>query len=90
MRFKTYHTSVPTVLGQIQAARRRGYELRDIGLVPGTKSLSAWIRGPDGEPAAAITISAVRHRLNPRREAEVAETLVDAAHAVERAISAAK
>jgi DNA-binding IclR family transcriptional regulator len=90
VRLKTYRTSVPAVLGQIQAARRRGYELRDIGLVPGTKSLSAWIRGPDGEPAAAVTISAVRHRLNPRREAEVAETLVDAAHAVERAISAAK
>lgn len=90
VRFKSYRTGAPAVLGQIQAARRRGYELRDIGLVPGTKSLSAWIRGPDGEPAAAITISAVRHRLNPRREPEVAETLLDAAHAVERAISAAK
>ncbi len=90
VRFEAYRTSLPAVLGQIQAARRRGYELRDIGLVPGTKSLSAWIRGPDGAPAAAITISAVRHRLNPRREAEVAETLLDAAHTVERAIAAAK
>ncbi len=90
VRFEAYRTSLPAVLGQIQAARRRGYELRDIGLVPGTKSLSAWIRGPDGAPAAAITISAVRHRLNPRREAEVADTLLDAAHTVERAISAAK
>jgi len=32
----------------------------------------------------------VRHRLNPRREPEVAETLLDAAQAVERAISTAK
>jgi DNA-binding IclR family transcriptional regulator len=85
VRFKAYRTSAPAVLGQIQAARRRGYQLRDIGLVAGTKSLSAWIRGPDGEPAAALTISAVRHRLNPAREAEVAEVLRDAAHAIERA-----
>lgn len=90
VRFKSYRTGMPAVLRQIQAARRRGYELRDIGLVPGTKSVSAWIRGPDGAPAAAITISAVRHRLNPQREAEVAEALLDAAHAVERAISATK
>lgn len=90
VRFEPYRTSVPAVLGGIQAARRRGYELRDIGLVPGTKSLSAWIRAADGQPAAAITISAVRHRLNPRREADVAETLLDAARAVERAISTAK
>ena len=55
-------------------------------LGPGT---SDWPH-PDGAPAAAITISAVRHRLNPRREAEVADTLLDAAHTVERAIAAAK
>src|SRR5207302_9578777 len=43
-RFKAYRTDTATVLGQIQAARRKGYSLRDIGLVQGTKSLSAWIR----------------------------------------------
>jgi DNA-binding IclR family transcriptional regulator len=90
VRFEAYRTTMPTVLGQIQAARRRGYGLRDIGLVQGTKSLSAWIRGPDGQPAAAITLSTIRNRLNPRRESEVAEALIGAAHAVERAISPAK
>jgi len=86
-RFKAYRTDTPTVLGQVQAARRKGYSLRDVGLVQGTKSLSAWIRSPDGEPAAAITLSAVRNRLSPRREAEAANALITAAQAIEAAIS---
>jgi DNA-binding IclR family transcriptional regulator len=49
VRFEAYRTNIVTVLGQVQAARRRGYNLRDIGLVKGTKSLSAWIRSPDGQ-----------------------------------------
>ena len=84
-RFKAYRTDVPTVLGQIQLARRRGYNLRDVGLVQGTKSLSAWIRSPDGQPAAAITLSAMRNRLSPRRASEVAEVLVATARAIEAA-----
>jgi DNA-binding IclR family transcriptional regulator len=87
VRFEAYRTNIATVLGQVQAARRRGYNLRDIGLVKGTKSLSVWIRSPDGQPAAAITLSTVRSRLNPRREAEVADVLLAAAHAVEVAIA---
>jgi DNA-binding IclR family transcriptional regulator len=86
-RFKAYRSDTPTVLGQVQAARRKGYSLRDVGLVQGTKSLSAWIRSPDGEPAAAITLSAVRNRLSPRREAEAANALITAAQAIEAAIS---
>jgi DNA-binding IclR family transcriptional regulator len=87
VRFAAYRTNASTILNQIAAARRKGYGLRDIGLVPGTKSMSAWIRGPDGDPAAAITISAIRSRLNPRRESEVAEILVKAASSIEAAIS---
>jgi DNA-binding IclR family transcriptional regulator len=73
------------VLGQIQLARRRGYNLRDVGLVQGTKSLSTWIRTPDGEPAAAITLSAVRNRLSPSRAIEVADVLLATSHAIEAA-----
>ena len=58
-RFGPYRTDAATVLGQVQLARRTGYFLRDVGLVQGTKSLSAWIRTPDGQPAAAITLSAI-------------------------------
>jgi DNA-binding IclR family transcriptional regulator len=75
------------VLGQTRLARRRGYNLRDVGLVQGTKSLSAWIRGPDGQPAAAMTLSAVRNRLSPRRAIEVSDVLIAAAHGIERTIS---
>ena len=85
-RFKAYRTDAPTVISQIQLARRRGYNLRDVGLVQGTKSLSAWIRTPDGQPAGAITLSAIRNRLSPRRAIEVADFLVAAARSIEAAL----
>jgi DNA-binding IclR family transcriptional regulator len=53
--------------------------------VQGTKSLSVWIRTPDGQPAAAITLSSIRNRLSPRRAIEVADMLVAAARAIEMA-----
>jgi DNA-binding IclR family transcriptional regulator len=82
-RFEPYRTDVATVMGQITTARRRGYNMREIGLVQGTKSISTWIRTSDGHPAAAITVSAVRMRLGPRREQEVAEILLKAAYEIE-------
>jgi DNA-binding IclR family transcriptional regulator len=87
-RFGPYRADAATVIGQIQLARRTGYYLRDIGLVQGTKALSAWIRTPDGQPAAAITLTAIRNRLNPRRAIEVADVLVAAARAIEGATPA--
>ena len=88
VRFESYRIDVPAVLAQIRAARARGYNLRDVGLVSGTKSLSASIKSPDGQSIAALTLSAVRRRLNPRREAEVAEVLLAAVREVEAAIAA--
>jgi DNA-binding IclR family transcriptional regulator len=88
VRFGPYRTNPTMVLGQIADARRRGYGVRDIGLVQGTKSISAWIRSPDGQPAAAITITAIRHRLNHRREGEVGDILVQAAKSIEHRIVA--
>ncbi|WP_407151680.1 IclR family transcriptional regulator [Bradyrhizobium sp. ORS 86] len=88
VRFKPYRTSASAVLEQISAARRRGYNLREVGLVQGTKSISTWIKTPDGRPAAAITVSAVRVRLGPRREQEVAEILLQAARTIEQEIRA--
>jgi DNA-binding IclR family transcriptional regulator len=54
--------------------------------VQGTKSISTWIKTPDGRPAAAMTVSAVRTRLGPRREQEVAEILLREARIIEQAI----
>ncbi|MFH0299300.1 IclR family transcriptional regulator [Bradyrhizobium sp. 31Argb] len=86
VRFAGYRTSVATVLSQIALAKRRGYNLREAGLVQGTKSLSTWIKTPDRRPAAAITVSAVRTRFGPRREQEVAEILLETALAIEKKI----
>jgi DNA-binding IclR family transcriptional regulator len=85
-RLEAYRTDAATVLGQVTAARRLGYGMREIGLVQGTKSISTWIKTPDGRPAAAMTVSAVRTRLGPRREQEVAEILLREARAIEQAI----
>jgi len=85
-RFGAYQTDAATVMGQIITARKRGYNMREIGLVQGTKSISTWIKTPDGQPAAAITVSAVRTRLGPRREQEVAEILLREARIIEQAI----
>ncbi|MDE5444719.1 helix-turn-helix domain-containing protein [Bradyrhizobium sp. CSA207] len=85
-RFEAYRTDAATVLSQIAMARRRGYNMREIGLVQGTKSISTWIKTPDGQPAAAMTVSAVRTRLGPRREQEVAEILLREARSIEEAI----
>ncbi len=85
-RFASYRTTAATVLARVAAAQRRGYNLREVGLVPGTKSISTWIKTPDGRPAAAITISAVRRRLGPRREPELADILLDAARSIEQRI----
>ena len=85
-RFAGYRTDRQAVLSEIADARRRGYGVREVGLVQGTKSISTWIKTADGAPAAALTISAVRTRLGPRREQEVVETLLKAAHEVEQKI----
>jgi DNA-binding IclR family transcriptional regulator len=87
-RLAAYRTDASSVLAQIAAARRRGYYLREIGLVQGTKSISTWIRTQDHRPVAAITVSAVRMRLGPRREGELAEILLDAARTIGQAIRA--
>jgi DNA-binding IclR family transcriptional regulator len=85
-RFEAYQTDVAAVMSQVTAARKRGYNMREIGLVQGTKSISTWIKTPDGQPAAAMTVSAVRTRLGPRREQEVVEILLREARIIEQAI----
>jgi DNA-binding IclR family transcriptional regulator len=85
-RFAAYRTKAPAVLTEVAAARRRGFCLREVGLVQGTKSMSTWIKTRDYRPVAAITVSAVRTRLGPRRETELAEQLQAAARTIEQTI----
>lgn len=86
VRFGSYRTNAATALDQIAAARRMGYGVHHIGIVPGTKAISATIREPGGRPLAAVTIAAIRSRLGPRREIEVGEILKRTARAIEQAI----
>ena len=85
-RLSSYRTTVSAILEQIAEARRRGYNLRDKGLIEGTRSISAGIIGRDGQALAAVTVSAIRRRLNPRRVLEVAEATMHAAKSIERAL----
>jgi DNA-binding IclR family transcriptional regulator len=85
-RFSTYRTDASAILAQIADARRRGYNVREAGLVQGTKSISTWIRISDHRPVAAVTVTAVRRRFGPRREVELAELLLDAARSIEQPI----
>lgn len=89
-RLKGYRVTTAGALSQVASARRKGYSLRDVGLVAGTKSISAWIRGRNDEPIAALTLSAIRSRLGPRREAEIAETLNKAARTIEKSNSCSR
>jgi DNA-binding IclR family transcriptional regulator len=86
LRFRDYRTTAARALDQIAATRRQGYCLHHTGLVHGTKAISATIRAFDGQPAAAITIAAVRSRLGPRREDEIVEVLKRASTAIEQAL----
>jgi DNA-binding IclR family transcriptional regulator len=85
-RFVSYKTSIPVVLEQVADARQRGYNLRDRGLVDGTRSVSAWISGRDGLAVAAVTVSAIRRRLSPKRIPEVAEATMQAVKSIEKSL----
>lgn len=84
VRFGAYRTTPTIALDQIADARRRGYGIHHVGLVPGTKAISATIRGTDKRPIAAITIAAIRSRLGPRREGEVGEILENTVRSIEK------
>ncbi len=87
VRFGAYRTTPAIALDQIAAARRRGYGIHHIGLVPGTKAISATIRDVDGGPIAAITIAAIRSRLGPRRESELGEILKTTVRSIEEVLN---
>jgi DNA-binding IclR family transcriptional regulator len=86
VRFPGYRTTAALALDEVAATRKRGYCLHHTGLVHGTRAISTTIRAFDGQPAAAITIAAVRSRLGPRREDEIIEVLKRASAAIEETL----
>jgi DNA-binding IclR family transcriptional regulator len=85
-RFLSYKTTAREVSRQVAIARRAGYYIRERGIVPGTKSMSAWIQAPS--LTGALTVSMIRARLNPAREQEVAGILLESASRIQQAIAA--
>ena len=82
-RFASYRIEKRTVLQLIRAARRDGFALRHVGIVPGTRSISVAVADRGGSPVAALTVSAIARRLPPRRELELAELLRRSASRIE-------
>jgi DNA-binding IclR family transcriptional regulator len=82
-RFASYRTDKRTVLQLVRAARREGFALRHVGIVPGTRSISVAIADSSGSPVAALTVSAITRRFPPRRETELAELLRGSASRIE-------
>ncbi|WP_451978079.1 IclR family transcriptional regulator [Azospirillum endophyticum] len=74
-RFKRYRATEETAAAEVAEARRLGFCIRNIGLVPGTKAISVAFTGPAGSPQAALTLAAVQRRLTARREWDVVEKL---------------
>ena len=87
-RFASYRTDKQTVLQLIRAARREGFALRHVGIVPGTRSISVAVADRSGSPVAALTVSAITRRFPPRREAELAELLQGSASRIEQHLKA--
>lgn len=68
--------SAESVIADLAEVRRRGYAMLDGGLLPGSRSVSAAIEGPDGAPVAAVTISAMAERMSGEHLQEVTEALL--------------
>ena len=60
-RFAAYRTDAPSVLAQVAAARRRGYNMREVGLVQGTKSISTWINAAASPPGCRHHVDGGSH-----------------------------
>lgn len=87
-RLASYGMTVDRALDQVARARAKGYAAADPGLVPGTKAISVAISGSPVSPIAALTIAAIRQRLSPRREPEIADYLRTQALETEKALQA--
>ena len=60
---------------EIQQTHERGYSLNESGLVPGVSAIGMVIPNPDGQPVAAVSISALSSRISGSRTPELAALL---------------
>lgn len=81
-RYAARELTVAKVRERVRLARERGYALLDPGLHPGTRSVSVLIPGPDGSPAATLSLSSIRYRMPPTRITGVVAAMQDAARQI--------
>jgi DNA-binding IclR family transcriptional regulator len=81
-RYAARGLTVARVREGVRLARELGYALLDPGLHPGTRSVSVLIPGPDGSPAATLSLSSIGYRLPPTRVASIVATMQDAARQI--------
>lgn len=66
-----------SVLAGLAEVRASGLAVLDGGLLPGSRSVSAPIEGPDGAPVGAISVSAMAERMSGTHLREVSEALLE-------------
>lgn len=86
MRLEKYNVTSSQVDRTVETARKKGYFLRQKGIVEGTRALSVPIPSTTQTPLSALTIGAVDRRLTYRREAEVVEFLNASAKRIRKAL----
>lgn len=75
-------TSLPQLREELEATRQRGFSLDDGEFEEGIRAISAPIRDIDGNVIAAMSIIGPTNRLTRERIPELAEALLETAHAV--------
>ncbi|MCD0502648.1 IclR family transcriptional regulator [Bordetella petrii] len=67
----------------LDAARDRGYSVKEVLEVPDVRSVAVPIRKPDGTAIAAISVATIATRLNDQRAAVVAGYIAEAVASIE-------
>ncbi len=87
VRFTSYNRlTLPSFMRMLTRARTLGYALNDIHITPGASSLGMPIVNRWGHPFAAISVGAIKSRMTPERQAEIADIVRAEVRLLERAM----
>jgi DNA-binding IclR family transcriptional regulator len=76
--------SLPVLLKELQAIRRRGYAVDAQETYEGIRCVGTAVFGPNGAPAAALSVAMPHTQTNVERVEEVARVVCEAAAAISR------
>jgi len=85
LRTPRSHTTVDALLEDLTAARHQGYVVEREEIHPGVACHGAPLRGPDGTPTAAISLSLAAYDLTEERQELLGRALLDAVFDISRA-----